>query len=169
MVNERATVMARLKYLEEWCFDINGAYIIGPNLIQNSSIDISPFLETPSNHFDIQLEAASMSIVKMCFNDDDGRYANLHLASNEFVFVMPGGNGHERHIQRSIEALRSLSTTERNITIQHIHDFMKGALLDGSWTDIEAPSGVHIYRYTTIPATTIKDLNKNIRYFAKIK
>lgn len=138
-VDDDTTVMARFKYLENWCFDINNSFVVGPNRIENTSIDVPPFLETPSAHIDIQLKAASMSIVQMAFNNDDDRYANLYFDSSELVFVMPGGNGHERQINRSIDVhmMRTLPVMEQTIATRYIHEFIEQSLMDGTWTDIE--------------------------------
>lgn len=133
------TVMARFKYLDNWCLDINNLFVVGPNHIENTSIDVPPFLETPSTHFDIQLEVASMSIVEMAFENDDDRYANLYFDSSELVFVMPGNNGHERQINRSIvvHEMLTLPAIERTIATRYIHNFIEQSIMDGTWTDIE--------------------------------
>lgn len=138
-ISRTVEVMARFKYLENWCFNINDSYVVGPNRIENMSIDAPPFLETPSAHIDIQLEAGPMSIVQMAFNNDDDRYANLYFDSSELVFVMPGGNGHEHQINRSIDVhvMRTLPVMERTIATRYIHDFIEQSLMDGTWTDIE--------------------------------
>lgn len=133
-------IIARLKRLDNKAFCLNDAYIIEENQIRNESINIPPNLDRRSAHLNIELlERASMSVVKIGFDNNQDRYADAFFSSGNLIFVMPSNRGHEVHLEQTINnhAKTSLTLVGKSIAQQFIHNYMEKALFDGQWNDVE--------------------------------